>query len=919
MRVPVHHFVLVILLLASELAAAQGSLAMDSIAGGEWRFDGELGRRVDANVENWLLRAPGANPGLLEMFHRRDRHLPYAEPVPWAGEFAGKYLISAVQACRMTDDERLRPFVQDFVNALIKCQAEDGYIGPWPEDERLLGHWDLWGHYHVMLGLLAWHDEVDDADALAAAIRAADLICDIYVDGDRRPIDAGTPQINLAVIHVMGDLYRRTKDERYRELMARIEVDMQKDGDWLRLGAEGLPYHKLPGGGTRWESLHIIQGIIELYRITGEERYKTAAVNLWESIRDYDVHPSGAFSTHESAIGTIYERGSIETCCSVAWQALSIDILKLTGDPAVADELERTTWNQVLAAQHPSGNWWTYDTPMDGTRAPSYHQINFQYRPGTPELNCCSVNAPRGLGMLSEWAVMRDEDGLVVNFFGPSTFTVPLDDGTIVTIRQRTKLPAPDHERYKIDFEISCEPPKEFTIKFRTPSWASSSWASSTPSSIRTTQRGDYVVQHGMWGPDEQELRFEYPIRANWILGEDTRYGHGALQAGPTLLAFDARYNNIETADLPKLRLDVQPVPATNTYGDRNLGSYAPMTTWQVESADGQILTLVDFATAGAHGTGYVAWLPVADPPPPAVKLLSPKDGAEGKPGPLHFRWSDSGDPDVTYRLEISRRPTVGSNTITDEAGNRVQSREINLPPGEYYWRVVSMKGEAAKHSRGKPRMFRISEDAERTFPSVREDGLMAAVTFSDVNEHDFGEPLVEHGLTPAEDRHGNADGAVRFDGTSSKLQFELPYFPDEAYTFAAWVCPEGLPVGAMEQVFSAWCMGMDDPLRVSLRGDEISAGMEAGQGFRTEGVPLENGKWVHVAAVKDGSRLTLFIDGEATHSVDVPARISTQSEIIGLGHNPLFHGDEYFDGKLDDFVFYARALTADEVAELAM
>jgi hypothetical protein len=51
-----------------------------------------------------------------------------------------------------------------------------------------------------------------------------------------------------------------------------------------------------------------------------------------------------------------YAGGSIETCCSVAWMALTIDALRLTGDPTVADELELTLWNQALAAQHPSGH-----------------------------------------------------------------------------------------------------------------------------------------------------------------------------------------------------------------------------------------------------------------------------------------------------------------------------------------------------------------------------------------------------------------------------------------------------------------------------------------------------------------------------------------------------------------------------------
>lgn len=78
-----------------------GSLAFDSPPGARFKFGGLVGQRVEANVENWLLRAPQSNPGMLEMFRLRDRQ-PAPQIVPWAGEFVGKCLISAIQALRMT-------------------------------------------------------------------------------------------------------------------------------------------------------------------------------------------------------------------------------------------------------------------------------------------------------------------------------------------------------------------------------------------------------------------------------------------------------------------------------------------------------------------------------------------------------------------------------------------------------------------------------------------------------------------------------------------------------------------------------------------------------------------------------------------------------------------------------------------------
>ena len=47
---------------------------------------------------------------------------------------------------------------------------------------------------------------------------------------------------------------------------------------------------------------------------------------------------------------------------------------------------------------------------MDGVREATAHQIVFQAREGTPELNCCRVNSARGFGMISDWALMRGGD-----------------------------------------------------------------------------------------------------------------------------------------------------------------------------------------------------------------------------------------------------------------------------------------------------------------------------------------------------------------------------------------------------------------------------------------------------------------------------------------------------------------------------
>jgi hypothetical protein len=896
--------------------AEKGRLRMQSIDNARWRFGGEIGRRVEANVENWLLRAPDANPGLIEMFRRRDRHLPYQEPVPWAGEFAGKYLISAVQACRMVETPGLKEYVAAFVKGLVRIQAADGYLGPWPKEQRLLGHWDLWGHYHCMLGLLMWYDLTGDRSAYDCAVRAADCICDIYVDAGRRPVQAGAPQINLAVLHVLANLYRRTGTERYMTLMRRIEEDMQTDGDWLRQGIKGVPYCKLPGGGTRWESLHIVQGLVELYRITGEERYRRAVVNLWKSLRDFDRHPSGAFSTRESAHGTVYEKGSIETCCSVAWEALTLDVLKLTGDSTVADELELTTWNQVLGAQHPSGSWWTYDTPMDGVRIPSFHHINFQYRPGTPELNCCSVNAPRGLGMLSEWAVMEQGSNIAVNFYGSGEFKLVRGKGEALTVRQETQYPV----GADVTLEVTPEQPSEFTIRLRIPAWSKDTTVTlNRQGTDPAPEAGTYLDITRVWRKGD-EIQLTFDMSPRFWSGQGQRHAHAALYAGPLLLAFDAFYNDVETAEVPPIdmeKVELTPLPVAR---ERTPGHFPPLGLWRCQADDGTDLVLCDFASAGAHGTDYLAWLPAAHVPPPAVRLSLPEDNAVGAPGPVLFSWERTGKPEYELQLLVARDPDFNEIVVRRKGidGNYVIIEPGLQQDGAYSWKVLAVNEAGTTESEGGARVIRIDSNREQQLLPVREDGLMVASALDGDGTPIFGVCRHQQELTSAADRAGKKDAAVAFDGAASELRYTLAFFPEAEYSFAAWICPEGLPTQGLQQVFSAWCKGGDDPLRVTLEGARLFARIENPKGgCSTRGVPLENGRWVHVAAVKDADRLTLYVNGVPADTVGTHARIRSDSRAVGIGFNPLFSGGEHFSGKVDDFAFYAGALSVEEIAKM--
>ena len=72
----------------------------------------------------------------------------------------------------------------------------------------------------------------------------------------------------------------------------------------------------------------------------GSERYYRAFTNIWHSILQSDRHVTGGFSSVEAAHGNPFDPRPIETCATIAWMCLTIDMLRLTEDARAADELE---------------------------------------------------------------------------------------------------------------------------------------------------------------------------------------------------------------------------------------------------------------------------------------------------------------------------------------------------------------------------------------------------------------------------------------------------------------------------------------------------------------------------------------------------------------------------------------------------
>jgi DUF1680 family protein len=600
------------------------------IAGTEFAMRGVIGDYLRAVSEQWLKPAPFSNPAMLDMFRDRDRE-PKRELMPWSGEFAGKYLTSAVQVLRLTADPELRRLIADFVARFCALQDDDGYLGPWPRENRLTGEapnvrlrlgneewdayrktWDAQGHYHSMLGLLLWFEETGDETALTTARRIGDLLCDVaehrsLVDFDLEGTETvmNVTEMNQAPIHSLCLLHEDTGEERYLHLAVKIRDEFAATapngepvaGDYLGGPLSGKEFFELPK--PRWESLYPVLGLAGLAAITGDQGSRRAFESMWWSILGSDRRNNGGFSSWERAVGNPYDKTGIETCCTIAWMAMSVEMLRLTRDSLVADELELSTFNSAIGMHAPNGRWVTYDTPMDGVRRSSTDFDAFQSREGSPELTCCSAHGARSLGMLSDWALMAADDGVVLNWYGPGSMRIPSYGG--LTLVQETDYPRGDAVRLTIYLDRA----RSFVLHLRIPGWSEGTQVRVNGEPVDDVEPGTYLALDRLWRwGDVIDITFDFALQY-WV-GERDYEGKVSIYRGPILLTYDRRFNSVDPDQIPTL-------DARGLSGDLVASDHwiPPTLLMEFTSTDGQVLRLCDFGSAGAGGSPYRSWLDV--------------------------------------------------------------------------------------------------------------------------------------------------------------------------------------------------------------------------------------------------------------------------------------------------------------------
>jgi hypothetical protein len=216
--------------------------------------------------------------------------------------------------------------------------------------------------------------------------------------------------------------------------------------------------------------------------------------------------------------------------------------------------------------------------------------------------------------MLSEWAVMVAGDGVILNYYGPGSITVPLSSGAPLTIFQETEYPLSG----KVRITTGLDRPEDFTLRLRIPGWSESNRLLVNGKDVGGLSPGSYFPLTRNWKKGDT-LELTMDLSHYFWVGERDLEGRVSVYRGPILLAYDRYFNSMDPDDIPAL--DARGLSGKPVSWD---GWLRPWMLLKFRGKDGRELLLCDFASAGASGTPYRSWLPMEGVSPATFSRKNP-------------------------------------------------------------------------------------------------------------------------------------------------------------------------------------------------------------------------------------------------------------------------------------------------------
>ena len=541
----------------------------------------------------------------------------------WRCEYWGKMMRGAAWVYGCTKDPALYNVLETTIREILTRQDELGRISSYSVENELDG-WDLWGRKYVMLGMQYFSeicpDEALKAELLESMKRQADAIIAKIGNGEGKKCISDASRhwkgINsCSILEPFVRLYNLTGEQRYFDFATYI-VDICENGI-APVFTEAYENKLDPYEFTvvkAYETMSCFEGLAEYYRVTKNERYRASIINYAKRILATDVSIIGCCGcTHE-----LFDHSAIrqtdrslkgimqETCVTVTLMKFLRQVLRLSGDATYADTIERAFYNAYMGSMNTNGCLTGHsssdiktDLPFDSyaplTAAARGRKVGgFMVMADNTSYGCCACIASAGVGMFPEFALMQNDDGIVLNTYysGAATFTTK--SGKQIKLIQKTAYPFGN----RVDIVLEMEGEESFAVQYRVPAWSKKNNSATVNGEAVGAQIGYNVVNRTWKNGDTLTLVFDdstYLVAPPAGAVDEDKMR--AIQRGPIVYAISEELGEDPTAIfVPMTDAEGRLVDVEEIKVDEVPAAYSALS---IGCADGKRLRVLDYASAG--------------------------------------------------------------------------------------------------------------------------------------------------------------------------------------------------------------------------------------------------------------------------------------------------------------------------------
>ena len=581
----------------------------------------------------------------------------------WRGEYWGKMMRGACFVYAYSEDETLYQVLKDSVVDMLSTQDEYGRISSYGIEHEFDG-WDIWGRKYVLLGMQYFLEICKDT---ALSDRIIKSMCR-QVDYIMRKIGdpaKGKLLITKATRHWRGlnsssllepviRLYNLTKEDKYLDFASYIVdcggTDVVNIYD---LAYEDKLYPYQYPVTKAYEMTSCFEGLLEYYRVTGIEKYKTSIVNYANKILESDFTIIGCCGcTHELFDHSTVRQANTnndmimqETCVTVTMMKFLYQMTLLTGEAKYVDAFEISLYNaylgsintekvieQTILKKHP--DWSIEPLPFDsyspltaGTRGNGIGGLKVMS--DNHYYGCCACIGSAGLGLVPKMVMLASTRGFVINLYLDGIVQMVTSSGNHLIFRMETTYPVSGRIKITIDMEES----ERFELLIRIPAWSIQTEMTVNGEAVEA-ENGYTKIERNWQTGDVVELQLDmrtkaiYPVSyghqvlmnkvvwgANYMVPtydeeDPTAKNHMALRRGPVILAQENRlgYSVDEPVDISINKDGYVDV----AFPEKKIAPYENILELVVPLMDGTGMHVTDYASAGKLWTEeskMAAWM----------------------------------------------------------------------------------------------------------------------------------------------------------------------------------------------------------------------------------------------------------------------------------------------------------------------